>query len=136
MNRNIIKFACLCACAVVVAAYAPSVQAESICGNKIAQLEKQLTIARQHNNTSRVAGLERALENVREWCTDENELAEAQVKVLEKQEKVMERQEELEEAVAKNDGQKKIEKRKQKLAEAQGELREAEKARNALKQTP
>lgn len=136
MIRNMIKVVCMFACAIVVATYAQTVRAEGICGNKIAQLEKQLAIAKQHNNTGKAAGIERALEQVRTWCTDENELAEAEVKVFEKQEKVVERQEELDKAVAKGDAQKKIEKRKQKLAEAQGELREAEKVRDTLKQTP
>lgn len=136
MIRNVIKISCIFVCAIMVTTYALSVRAESICGNKISQLEKQLAIAKQHNNAGKAAGLERALDNVRAWCTDENELAEAEVKVFEKQEKVVDRQDELDKAVAKGDAQKKIEKRKQKLAEAQGELREAEKARDALKQTP
>lgn len=136
MIKKMMKIACMFACAIMVTTYALTVRAESICGNKIAQLEKQLAIAKQHNNAGKAAGLERALEKVRTWCTDENELAEAEVKVFEKQEKVVQRQEELDKAVAKGDAQKKLEKRRQKLAEAQGELREAEKARDALKQTP
>lgn len=136
MAKNMIKFVCMCVCAMLVAAFAQSVQAEGVCSKKIAQLEKQMAIAKKHNNKGRVAGLERALENVRSWCTDENELSEAEVKVYEKQEKVTERQQALDKAIAKKDGQKKIEKRKQKLSEAQVELREAEKARAALKQNP
>ena len=136
MITNMIKIVCMFVCAIMMGTFAQAAQAESICGNKIAQLEKQLAIAKQHNNTGKAAGLERALEKVRTWCTDENELSEAEVKMFEKQEKVAERQDELDKAVAKGDAQKKIEKRKQKLTEAQGELREAEKARDALKQTP
>ena len=63
MIRNMMKIACMCACAVVVFAFAVSVRAEGICTKKIAELERQLSIAKQHKNTGRAAGLERALEN-------------------------------------------------------------------------
>ena len=74
MIKNIMKIASMCACAVVVSAFAVSVRAEGICTKKIAELERQLSIAKQHKNTGRAAGLERALENVRTWCTDDGEL--------------------------------------------------------------
>lgn len=134
MIKNMMKIACVCACAVVVSAFAVSARAEGICTKKIAELERQLTIAKQHKNTGRVAGLERALGNVRTWCTDDGELAEAKIKVLEKQEKVAGRQADLDKSVAKGDARKKIEKRQQKLREAQDELKEAEKVRDTMQQ--
>ena len=134
MIKSIIKIASMCACAVVVFAFAVSARAEGICTKKIAELERQLSIAKQHKNTGRAAGLERALESVRTWCTDDGELAEAQIKVLEKQEKVAERQADLDKATAQGDAHKKIEKRQQKLREAQDELKEAEKVRDTLQQ--
>ena len=134
MINNIMKIASMCACAVVVSAFAVSVRAEGICTKKIAELERQLSIAKQHKNTGRAAGLERALENVRTWCTEDGELAEAKIKVLEKQEKVAERQAELDKATAQGVAHKKIEKRQQKLREAQDELKEAEKVRDTMQQ--
>lgn len=40
------------------------------CDNKIYQLEKQLKYAKMHGNRNRVAGLERAITNVKNRCYD------------------------------------------------------------------
>lgn len=125
--------ATLCAGAMVFCVWASDVQAEGICQKKMTHIQRQIDIAKQHNNAKRAAGLERALENVRTWCTDDGELAEAEIAVMEKQEKVQERQAELDKALARDKQESKIVKRKHKLQEAQSELREAEKARDALK---
>ncbi len=107
--------------------------ADGICQKKIANIQRQIDIAKQHDNMKRVAGLERALEKTRAWCTDDGELAEAEIEVMEKQEKVQERQVELDKAIARDKQESKVAKRKHKLQEAQKELQEAEKARDALK---
>ncbi len=107
--------------------------AEGVCERKIRSIEKQIAIAEQHNNTDKVLGLQKALRNVNLWCTEEGELAEAEIDVLEKQEKVQERDEELAEAIAEGKKDKKIAKHRQKLEEAKKELLDAEKMRDSLK---
>ena len=107
--------------------------AEGVCERKIRSIEQQIAIAKQHNNTDKVLGLQKALRNVNLWCTEEGELAEAEIDVLEKQEKVQEREEELAEAIAEGKGDKKIAKHRQKLEEAKKELLDAEKTRDSLK---
>lgn len=123
----------LCVALITLFVWASVAQAGGVCQKKMAHIQRQIDIARQHNNTQRAAGLERALENVRTWCTDDGEQAEAEIAVMEKQEKVQERQAELDKALARDKQESKIAKRKHKLQEAQRDLREAEKARDALK---
>lgn len=97
------------------------------CAGKKQEIEQQLKYAQQHGNTHRIAGLEKALREVNENCTDSGLLKERQEKVAEKKEEVMEREQELREAKA--DGRPdKIEKRMKKLDEARDELKEAEAA--------
>ena len=112
---------------------ASAAHAEGVCERKIRSIEKQIAIAKQYNNTDRVLGLQKALRNVNLWCTEEGELAEAEIDVLEKQEKVQEREEELAEAIAEGKGDKKTAKHRQKLEEAKKELLDAEKTRDSLK---
>jgi len=101
------------------------------CMKKQQAVERQLAIARQHNNTHKVEGLERALANIKSWCSENNMRAKADYEVWEKQREVEERRQELEEAKAGGKA-KKIAKREEKLREAEKELREAEEERKAL----
>lgn len=117
----------------VTISLASAAYAEGACERKMRSIEKQLAVAKQHNNTDKVLGLQKALRNVNLWCTEEGELAEAEIGVLEKQEKVQGREEELAEAIAEGKGDKKIAKRRQKLEEAKKELLDAEKTRDSLK---
>ena len=117
----------------VTISLASAAYAEGVCERKMRSIEKQLAVAKQHNNTDKVLGLQKALRNVNLWCTEEGELAEAEIDVLEKQEKVQEREEELAEAIAEGKEDKKIAKHRQKLEEAKKELLDAEKTRDSLK---
>ena len=97
------------------------------CAAKKADIEQQLKYAKQHNNMSRVAGLEKALREVEFHCNDSSLLKQRQAKVAAKKEDVQKREQELAQAQAEGRASK-IEKRQHKLAEAQEELQEAEHA--------
>lgn len=94
------------------------------CEAKRQNIERQLDYARQHNNSYRVAGLEKALSKVNTSCTDEGLRAERKHYVLKKEKKVEERRYELSEAQATGRTDK-IAKKQQKLESAQAELNEA-----------
>ena len=99
------------------------------CKAKEEAVQRQLEQARQYGNTNRVRGLERALANIRTWCTDDSLKSRAEMKVLDKEQEVFEREAELEEA---RQGGKpdKIAKRERKLQEARRELEQAKAARD------
>ena len=103
------------------------------CKAKEQMLERKIAIAKAHGNPHKVTGLERALANVRLYCTDDSLRGKAEMKALDKREEVMEREADLEEARATGDA-KKIAKREKKLAEARAEAAEAEKELKALQQ--
>ena len=73
-----------------------------------------------------VAGLEKALSEVKEHCTEAGLLRENKQKVIDSEREVSEREKDLRKAMGKGDPEK-IEKRKAKLAEARAELEEAKK---------
>lgn len=102
------------------------------CEAKKQALEARLAAARRHNNTGQVEGLQRALQNVQAWCTDNNLKAKADYEVWEKQNEVREREKDLTQARS-GGKKKKIAQREHKLQEARQELREAEEKRDALK---
>lgn len=94
------------------------------CEAKRQNIERQLDYARIHNNSYRVAGLERALSRVNNYCTDEGLRSERKHYVLRKERKVEERRYELAEAqaIGRTD---KISQKQRKLENAQAELDEA-----------
>ncbi|AMG56475.1 DUF1090 domain-containing protein [Pantoea vagans] len=98
------------------------------CAAKKQKIETQISFARQHNNTHQVAGLEKALREVNQNCTEGSLLKQRQEKVAEKKFKVQEREQALAKAKAEGRSASKIQKRKDKLAEAHEELKEAEQA--------
>ncbi|MGC0915012.1 DUF1090 domain-containing protein [Pantoea agglomerans] len=98
------------------------------CAAKKQEIETQLSFARQHNNTHQVAGLEKALSEVNQNCTESSLLKQGQEKVAEKKLKVQEREQELAKAKAEGRSASKIQKREDKLADARQELKEAEQA--------
>ncbi|MDE8557756.1 hypothetical protein CRM79_02225 [Pantoea agglomerans] len=98
------------------------------CAAKKQQIETQISFARQHNNTHQVAGLEKALREVDQNCTEGSLLKQRQEKVAEKKLKVREREQELAKAKAERRSASKIQKREDKLEEAHEELNEAEQA--------
>lgn len=102
------------------------------CKKKEQALMQQLEIARQYGNYNKIRGLERALANVRTWCSDGGLLSDAEEKVEEKQEEVWEREQELAEAIAEGKDPDKIAKRQRKLDEARSDLAQAIRERDAL----
>ncbi|WP_174848924.1 DUF1090 domain-containing protein [Yersinia artesiana] len=95
------------------------------CDTKAKEIQQQIDYAKQHGNTRRAAGLETALQQVKNNCTVESLEADRQSKIKEKQHKVAERKEELKEAQQKGDADK-ITKQQKKLTEAQAELKQAQ----------
>ena len=101
-----------------------SVHAATDCEAKRLDIEQQIDYARANDNKHRIAGLEKALSEVKAHCTDEGLRAEREVRVKEKENKVEEHRRELAEAQA--DGRAdKVAKKQSKLEEAQAELDEA-----------
>ncbi|MGD9427279.1 DUF1090 domain-containing protein [Pantoea sp. NSTU24] len=98
------------------------------CAAKKQEIETQLSFARQHNNSQQAAGLEKALREVEQHCTESGLLKQRQEKVAEKKRKVQEREQALTKAKAEGRSPSKIQKREDKLAEARQELDEAEQA--------
>lgn len=98
------------------------------CAAKKQEIETQISFARQHNNAHQVAGLEKALREVDQNCTEGSLLKQRQEKVAEKKVKVQERERELEKAKAEGRSASKIQKREDKLADTRRELKEAEQA--------
>lgn len=97
------------------------------CASKQQSIEEQIQYAQQHNNTHRVAGLQKALSEVKSHCTEAGLRSELQNNVKEKQQKVAERQQELVEAQQTGKADK-ISKKEKKLDEARAELKEAQQA--------
>lgn len=95
------------------------------CDIKKQRIETQIDYAKKHGNTHRIAGLQKALDNVNTYCTPESLYRDSQKNVAEKQEKVQEREAELLEEKQKGNNDK-IAKRERKLQEAQAELKEAQ----------
>jgi len=116
--------------------FAGQAQAESNKGNTCQRKEqaimRQLEFAKQHNNQGKIRGLEKALENVRLWCSNDGLLSKAEDKIEDRQDKVKEREEELAEALAEGKGKDKITKREKKLEEARSELKQAVGERDTL----
>ncbi|CAI0808154.1 DUF1090 domain-containing protein [Serratia ficaria] len=102
-----------------------SFAAEGGCAAKAQDIQQQIDYATQHGNTHRVAGLKKALSEVRSNCTEAGLQADRQKKIEEKQSKVAERQQELK-AVQQTGNLEKVAKKQQKLAEAQADLKQAQ----------
>lgn len=94
------------------------------CAEKRAAIERRIVIAKEKGNAGQLAGLERALDNVTAWCSEDSLKAKAEYEVWEHQQEVAERTRDLDEAKNKGDVAK-IAKRERKLSEAQAELEEA-----------
>ncbi|MFJ1302413.1 DUF1090 domain-containing protein [Pseudomonadota bacterium AL_CKDN230030165-1A_HGKHYDSX7] len=90
------------------------------CAAKKQSIERELTHAREHGNSNRVRGLEKALAAAQN-CDDASLQREREDKIREAEKKVREREEEL--AEEKSEGKRKdIQKAERKLKEAQEEL--------------
>ncbi|HGA5965058.1 TPA: DUF1090 domain-containing protein [Salmonella enterica subsp. enterica serovar Java] len=91
------------------------------CEYKRQHLEHQLEYAQAYNNIHRMAGLQRALRNINEYCADGRLPQQKEKKVADKQRKIKERQYELE--LARITGKsEKIANKQAKLAKARREL--------------
>ncbi|MBC3422470.1 MULTISPECIES: DUF1090 domain-containing protein [unclassified Pseudomonas] len=94
------------------------------CAAKRQAISTQIEQARAHGNADQQAGLEKALSEVTEHCTDAGLRKEREQKVLDARHEVNQRTKDLDKAMKKGDAEK-INKRKEKLAEAKKELQEA-----------
>ncbi|WP_439877652.1 DUF1090 domain-containing protein [Pseudomonas prosekii] len=94
------------------------------CAAKKQGIVNQIELAKSHGNADQQAGLETALREVTEHCTDASLKKERENKVLEAKHDVSKRQADLDKAMSKGDAEK-INKRKDKLAESRKELQEA-----------
>ncbi|QMN53899.1 DUF1090 domain-containing protein [Citrobacter freundii] len=95
------------------------------CTEKKDEVKNQIAYAKAHNNTHQIAGLQEALHNIEEHCTESQLLKQHQLKIEEKSKKVAERQAELEQASETGDN-KKISQKQKKLERAREELRDAQ----------
>ena len=91
------------------------------CDAKECQIEKQLSEAKKADNSHEIAGLEKALEQVKEHCTNQDLKDELREKIADKEDEVAEHQDDLREAL-KGQDREKVKKYKQKLTEDIDEL--------------
>ncbi|RPH29354.1 DUF1090 domain-containing protein [Buttiauxella warmboldiae] len=108
--------------AIALLSLTSAAQANSLCGEKERDIQREIGYAEKHQNQSRVDGLNKALREVRANCTDSGLRAAHQKKINQQQAEIAERKADLQEAHAKGDADK-ITKREQKLAEAEDELK-------------
>lgn len=95
------------------------------CEAKFCHIENSIAAAQANGNTHREAGLRRALEEAKQYCTPAGLRDERLQAIEDEKEDVREREEKLAEAL--RDGkQDKINKAERKLKEAQAELQEAQ----------
>lgn len=94
------------------------------CAAKRQAISEQIEQARAHGNSNQQAGLEKALSEVTEHCTDAGLRKEREQKVLDARHEVNQRTKDLDKAMKKGDAEK-INKRKDKLAESKQELQKA-----------
>lgn len=97
--------------------------AESLCQQKQQDIQREIEMAKQHDNQRRVTGLERALTEVRANCTDEKLKSAHAERIEAQQHKVAERERELQQDRQEGKDQEKIGKRERKLEEARQELK-------------
>jgi len=123
----LVKSTLLIASSMLAMSLAATAQASVTCADKQHAIEEQLRYANLHGNADQAAGLQKALQESREHCTDQGLRADLEKQVREKERKVAERQQELTEAQTSGKSDK-IAKKQRRLEEAQQELREAREA--------
>ncbi|MFJ2988886.1 DUF1090 domain-containing protein [Collimonas sp. NPDC087041] len=100
------------------------------CATKAERIQTQLDIAQKAGNTNQVAGLEKALKETQQHCTDAGQIRHAEKEVREQQADVEEAKQDISKAEAKlreaqaSGNAKKIEKAQKKLTEKQADLQE------------
>ncbi len=110
-----------------VAATASAANATDPCLQKRADILHQIDQAKQHGNTHRLAGLNKALREQEAHCTPESIRKAREQDVAEARHEVAERERELREAKSDGKDADKIAKREAKLKEAQDDLAQAQK---------
>lgn len=118
--------ALLTLCGVMAAPLMAAEQAPELtgCAAKKQDILTQIEQAKSQGNADQQAGLEKALSEVTEHCTDASLKKERENKVLNARHEVSKRQADLDKAMKKGDPEK-INKRKDKLAESRKELQDA-----------
>ena len=106
----------------VLTSLSASALAASPCQEKEQDIQREISYAEKHHNQSRIDGLNTALRQVRENCSDSKLKAD---QIAKQREEIAERQRDLQEARKKGDADK-INKRQHKLNEAQQELKTLE----------
>ena len=91
------------------------------CQAKICHLEQQIEMAKQHNNDAKLSGLNTALRNVRDHCTDDSLKEKIQEDISKAQEDLQEYRKDLEEAKAYNKSDK-ISKYQRKISDKEHDL--------------
>lgn len=112
-KASFVLFACL--------VFAPAALAQT-CEEKIKAISTEMDEAKLHNNEKRHQGLEVALRNVRQNCTDSGLAQDKSKKIKGKQADVDEAKQKLDAAIAEGLPQKKIDKKRRKLEEQKQEL--------------
>ncbi|MWN06426.1 DUF1090 domain-containing protein [Gilliamella sp. Pas-s95] len=105
-------------------AYASEHSEGLTCESKKQTIETQIDYAKKNNNSHQVQGLEKALHDVNNYCSNDELEEKYNKKIQEKTDKVVERTQELNQAKTKGD-EHKIAKQQVKLADAEKELNEA-----------
>ncbi|WOA30505.1 DUF1090 domain-containing protein [Alloalcanivorax xenomutans] len=100
---------------------APVFADQPLCGKKIAEVERQQAEARANGHDHKARGLQRALDALRDGCTDQGLIDDARGAVDEARREVAERQADLDAAIREEDKDD-IKKRRKKLSEARQEL--------------
>lgn len=108
----------------------PAWAANPACQYRAAEIQNQIEYARQHGNTHRERGLERALANVQMHCKDADLLRDKQEEIREQEEDIQERLEEI--AEKRSEGrqdkvqklEKKLDRDRANLEQLQDELKE------------
>ncbi|EAQ7687688.1 DUF1090 domain-containing protein, partial [Salmonella enterica] len=95
------------------------------CTAKKHEVENQIAYAREYNNIYQIAGLQKALREIDEHCTDPLLLKQRQLKIAQKEKKVAESQAELERA-RETGNPKKMAQKQKKLDRAREELQNSQ----------
>jgi len=96
------------------------------CQQKQDRISQQIEYAKAHNNTGQLRGLQTALDQAKQNCSEASLEKRRQSRITSAQAKVDSREAELKKAQDKGDGPKKIASRQRKLDEAREELKRAQ----------
>ncbi|MDP9155622.1 MULTISPECIES: DUF1090 domain-containing protein [Burkholderiaceae] len=96
------------------------------CQQKQDRINQQIEYAQAHNNTAQLKGLQTALDQAKQNCSDASLEKRRQSRITNAQAKVNSREAELKKAQDKGDGSKKIASRQRKLDQAREELKQAQ----------